>query len=596
MLSAHRHIPYKVAGAPDNPFSFAQKAKPATSDKPEAERAHSTEDHQDTLGSSSSTSSTTIALTENATECQMTEETSQATEATASEATRSKVFEHSVSGDATGPVDQPLHHRLEASAKTSVVFTKNTRECQMTEETSSQIRLGGASDATQSDISEHCITSDTRHTTGPVDQYTEEQPEKEVNVWLSSLGKYPTDPANFRDVSINADVRAEVVRYGQSKPQDEVFPKDQFSRSFQPSWYKKNGVLREWLVYSMKEDVMFCFCCWLFPCQSHKDYEKNWSEIGVKNYRKGSEKISAHENTTLHCVSLARWKSFECRLSKGQTIDALLQEQLIKERKSALQILDRIFSATLFLALQGLPFRGSRSESQEDMMTKFVNSGNYLELLKLMARYDPVMASHLASTSKNKYTSPKVQNEVIDSIATVIRENIVEEILAAKYFCIILDTTPDITHIDQLAFSVRYICEDKPVERFLCFEEMQGGKAVDFRDKLLQLLEKFGLNPKLIRGQAMDGCSVMSGAHGGLQALVRQISPSALYVHCMAHRLNLMLAKASTSSVPMKSFFGLLESLYSFFVASPKRVAQLHKCQKNANKPNQMPKSLSETR
>lgn len=99
---------------------------------------------------------------------------------------------------------------------------------------------------------------------------------------------------------------------------------------------------------------------------------------------------------------------------------------------------------------------------------------------------------------------------------------------------------------------------------------MQGRKAVDFRDKLLKLLQKFGLDPKLIRGQAMDGCSVMSGQHGGLQALVRQISPSALYVHCMAHRLNLTLVKVSASSVPMKSFFGLLESLYSFFVASPK--------------------------
>ena len=126
---------------------------------------------------------------------------------------------------------------------------------------------------------------------------------------------------------------------------------------------------------------------------------------------------------------------------------------------------------------------------------------------------------------------------------------------------------------------------------------MPGGKADDFRDKLLKLLEQFGLNPKLIRAQATDGCSVTSGAHGGLQALpVRQISPSALYVHCMAHRFNLMLVKASTSSVPTKSFFGLLESLYSFFVASPKRVAQLHECQKNASKPNQMPKSLSDTR
>ena len=94
-----------------------------------------------------------------------------------------------------------------------------------------------------------------------------------------------------------------------------------------------------------------------------------------------------------------------------------------KEREKALQILDRIFSATLFLALQGLPFRGHCFERQENMMTRLVNSGNYLELLnKLMARYEPVMASHFFGTSKNKYTSPKSQNEVIDSIATVVRE------------------------------------------------------------------------------------------------------------------------------------------------------------------------------
>lgn len=75
-----------------------------------------------------------------------------------------------------------------------------------------------------------------------------------------------------------------------------------------------------------------------------------------------------------------------------------------------------------------------------------------------------------------------------------MREKIINEILPAKYFCVILDTTPDITHINQLAFPVRYI-----------LEEMQGGKAVDFHDKLLQPLVKFGLNSKLILGQAMDG-------------------------------------------------------------------------------------------
>jgi hypothetical protein len=125
---------------------------------------------------------------------------------------------------------------------------------------------------------------------------------------------------------------------------------------------------------------------------------------------------------------------------------------------------------------------------------------------------------------------------------------------------------------------------------------MSGSKAVDFRDKLLELSKRFNLSTEFIRGQAMDGCSTMSGAHGGLQALVREITPSALYVHCMAHRLNLVLVKAATTCVPVKSFFGFLGNLCSFFTASPKRIAQLHKSQQSAKRRSEMPKSLSDTR
>ena len=39
-----------------------------------------------------------------------------------------------------------------------------------------------------------------------------------------------------------------------------------------------------------------------------------------------------------------------------------------REREKTLQILDRIFSATLFLAMQGISLRGHRFESHEDLM------------------------------------------------------------------------------------------------------------------------------------------------------------------------------------------------------------------------------------
>ena len=113
--------------------------------------------------------------------------------------------------------------------------------------------------------------------------------ESKIKVWLTSLGKYPTDLANFRDIKINAALRAEIVRYGPCKPVesvdvDVVFPKDTKDRSFHQSWYHTNNVPRDWLVYSMKENAMFCFCCWLFPCESSKGYENNWSEVGVSNF------------------------------------------------------------------------------------------------------------------------------------------------------------------------------------------------------------------------------------------------------------------------------------------------------------------------
>ena len=80
-------------------------------------------------------------------------------------------------------------------------------------------------------------------------------------------------------------------------------------------------------------------------------------------------------------------------------------------------------------------------------------------------------------------------------MAIVIRERIVSEVHAAKYFCVILDTTPDVTHINQLAFSMQYVLEGKPVEQFLCFDEMVGAKATDFLNKLLHLLAQFDLDP-----------------------------------------------------------------------------------------------------
>lgn len=44
-----------------------------------------------------------------------------------------------------------------------------------------------------------------------------------------------------------------------------------------------------------------------------------------------------------------------------------------------------------------------------------------------------------------------------------------------------------------------------------------------------------------IVAQSYDGASVMSGCLNGVQVKIKQYFPSAIYTHCMSHRLNLVV-------------------------------------------------------
>ena len=61
---------------------------------------------------------------------------------------------------------------------------------------------------------------------------------------------------------------------------------------------------------------------------------------------------------------------------------------------------------------------------------------------------------------------------------------------------------------------------------------------------VLKDLEQLGLDIVNVRGQGYDGASNMSSAHVGLQALIREKSPLAVYTHCTGHCLTLSRAMA----------------------------------------------------
>ena len=195
----------------------------------------------------------------------------------------------------------------------------------------------------------------------------------------------------------------------------------------------------------------------------------------------------------------------------------------------------------------------------------------------MLSKHDLLLENHLHTGDRNAtYLSPQIQNELIECLAKEMLSKIKVQITKAKYYAIIADSTIDIGRIDQFSLSLRYVTEKgDAVESFIEFRELPGGSALDFFNTLQTGIEEFGLSFDLCYGQSYDGTNTMSGELTGLQTRVKEIAPNALYIHCCAHNLNLVLIDAVSSNLQAKHFFGTLESLYVFFSSSLPRLSIL---------------------
>jgi hypothetical protein len=57
-----------------------------------------------------------------------------------------------------------------------------------------------------------------------------------------------------------------------------------------------------------------------------------------------------------------------------------------------------------------------------------------------------------------------------------------------------------------------------------------------------------------IRGQGYDGATNMKGDIKRLKTLIMQESPSAYYIHCFAHQLQLVLVAVAKGNIDCKTF------------------------------------------
>ena len=142
-------------------------------------------------------------------------------------------------------------------------------------------------------------------------------------------------------------------------------------------------------------------------------------------------------------------------------------------------------------------------------------------------------------------------------MAEVIRIDIRKDINKASLVAVEVDETTDVTQKAQISVIFCYVCEASYIikEAFLGFDDVSDDRrASAITQYVLGILQKFNSVEKLV-AQTYDGASVMSSELNGVQTKIKEDMPKAMFLHCNAHKLNLVLLHSAKCTPECKAFF-----------------------------------------
>ncbi|XP_068208339.1 uncharacterized protein [Palaemon carinicauda] len=263
-----------------------------------------------------------------------------------------------------------------------------------------------------------------------------------------------SDPATW--TSHDDQLRQQLVQHGPMQIFDMRFPRDKTRGNFSSFHYQRHlpageVMHRKWLQYSVSTESVMCFCCKLVGLKRISSL----SSIGLRVWKNLSSLLSSHEKLPDHLDNVGKWKELEQRLKKHKTIDDETRCARERVENYCKEILELLIALVRVLGVQNLSFRGTNEKLHS------AGIGNFLKFVELIALFDPFMSEHLCKMRNEEthvhYLGKNIQNELIDILANAIKEEILRNAHAAKYFSIILDSTPDMSQVEQMTAIIRFV-------------------------------------------------------------------------------------------------------------------------------------------
>lgn len=144
---------------------------------------------------------------------------------------------------------------------------------------------------------------------------------------------------------------------------------------------------------------------------------------------------------------------------------------------------------------------------------------------------------------ENNYISHDIVNEMIHLISLDVLCKVLSPIRDG-YYAILTDETRDISNREQLVTVLRWVGDTYTVqENFIGLFNLPKTDAHTIFTVWNYILKWWNIILELCRGQAYDDAANMSSHLKGVAASIKVHNPAAIFVHCLAHCLNLCLSR-----------------------------------------------------
>ncbi|KAL9674113.1 hypothetical protein QQ045_030383 [Rhodiola kirilowii] len=378
-----------------------------------------------------------------------------------------------------------------------------------------------------------------------------------------------TKPINDYENSIRDDVRRAYVVQGPCQPHSHAFPKTYIDtlRGFRAVWFKT----WEWLEYSVSKDGAYCYWCYLFKGASRNDV---FTKTEFRNWKHASERYRAHVGAVGSAHNNAKILFFSFKdqrqsLARKVFVGNQNLETAYRTRLTA------VVEVVRLLLQQGLEFWGN------DEMVDSLNKGIFLEILDWYSsrNLDVGKVMNDNAPGNNELICNSVENDIVKACGSETTKAIISDI-GDKFFSLLVDGARDCSIKEQMAIVLRYVNDHGVVmERFIGVVHVVDTTSLALKRGIDEFFAKYGLSLSKLRGQGYDGASNMRGELNGLKTLILNENPSARYIHCFAHQLQLIVVAVAQSNQFVCDFFEYLSMITNMVGASCKRKDEFRQTQ-----------------